>query len=95
MNLVQTDIEHLKREQCENKLLHPNMNRGDLKALKELTDNQNITIKQVDKGGAVVKWNTVDYLEEANKQLSDREVYKSLDRDTRWEISHKIQAIIE
>lgn len=39
--------------------------------------------------------NTSDYLVEAQQQLCDKKVYRALDRDPKFEITHKIQAIVE
>lgn len=71
------------------------MNKSDLKALGKLLKNQTMTVKQADKGGAAVVWNTVDYIDEANRQLRGTHVYKSLDRDPKWEISLKIQRVVD
>lgn len=79
----------------EYKLLHPNMCKNDLIALQELTNNDQISIRQADKGGAIVVWNTTDYIEEAMDQLNDTAVYRSLDRDPKFDILHKIKLIVE
>lgn len=70
------------------------MTRDELRALDELSSNPKITIKQADKGGAIVVWDTKKYIAEANRQLSDTEVYQSLDRDPKWDISKKIQSVV-
>ena len=39
-------------------------------------DDRNIIIKKADKDSCVVIWDRNDYIAEAEKQLSDEEVYK-------------------
>jgi hypothetical protein len=50
-------------------------------ALQELSTNRDIIIKPAEKGGAIVIMNTVDYINEANKQLRDFQTYRRLTRD--------------
>jgi hypothetical protein len=56
-------------------------------ALKEKDD---IVIKSTDKGSAFVVMDKVDYLEEANRQLTNERFYKKLDSDPTEEFSTKI-----
>lgn len=95
MDLVKNEVDQLKMNRAHNQLLYPNMSHDYLQALEELTNNGAITIKQADKGGVVVVWNTVDYIEEAMRQLNDTNVYVPLDRDPKWEITHKIQTTVQ
>ena len=46
---------------------------------KALADDYIIVIKRADKGSCVVVWNRMNYLLEAEKQLSDTNVYESVD----------------
>ena len=46
---------------------------------KALADDYIIVIKRADKGSCVVVWNRMNYLLEAEKQLSDTNVSKSVD----------------
>ena len=48
--------------------------------LQELKERDDIVIKSADKGSADVM-DKVDYLEEANRQLTDERFYKKLDSD--------------
>ena len=41
-----------------------------------MADDRNIVIKKADKGSCVVIWDCNDYITEAEKQLSDKAVYK-------------------
>ncbi|XP_078541431.1 uncharacterized protein LOC144826808 [Lissotriton helveticus] len=46
--------------------------------IKKLRDNKNLVIRQSDKGGNVVLWPRKMYLEEAHKQLNDRDCYRRI-----------------
>ena len=59
-------------------------------ALQELKERDDIVIKSADKGSAVVVMDKVDYLEQANRQLTDERFYKKLDSDPTEEFSTKI-----
>lgn len=48
--LVKNDIDHLKTCHTDQILLHPNMRHEELKAVKELSENNSIVIRQADKG---------------------------------------------
>jgi hypothetical protein len=49
--------------------------------LKALQHNSDITIKPADTGSATVVMNTSDYIDAAEKQLSDQRYYKKLMSD--------------
>ena len=45
-----------------------------------MTSDRSIVIKRkADKGSSIVIWDRVDYLKEANKQLSEKNVYKEVE----------------
>ena len=44
-----------------------------------MTSDRSIVIKKADKGSSIVTWDRVDYLKEANKQLSEKNVYKEVE----------------
>ena len=46
--------------------------------MRSVVDDQNLVIKKADKGSSVVVWDRNDYLMEAEKQLSDKNVYKEV-----------------
>ena len=47
-----------------------------------LKNDNTIVIKCADKGSGFVAWDREDYLKEANKQLSDEEVYEKVTIDS-------------
>ena len=46
--------------------------------MRSLADDRNLLIKKADKGSCVVVWDRNNYLMEAEKQLSDKNVYKEV-----------------
>ena len=67
-------------------LATPNRNKNNLtseekQALTSLKLNNDITIKQADKGGKVVIMNTSDYIKACENQLQDKTFYRLLDHD--------------
>lgn len=83
-----------ERDLQTQKLMEPhakNLTLGEKTALKSLKNDPHITIKQADKGGALVLMNTRDYIEEAERQLSDRQHYCPVDHDLTDDFSSRIE----
>ena len=72
--------------QVENELLeitkeptrYSHHSQTEWRAIRTLADGRSIVIKKVDKGSCVVVWDRTDYLREAEKQLSDENVYQEV-----------------
>ena len=68
--------------QVENKLfeitkeptLYSNLSQDGWRAIRALANDRSIVIKKADKGSCIVVWDRTDYLREAEKQLSDKNV---------------------
>ena len=58
--------------------------------MRSLADDRNLVIKKADKGSCVVVWDRNDFLMEAEKQLSDKNVYKEVNFNEKL-----IQGLIE
>ena len=67
-----------------------NLTPAEKGAIQDLKEKDDIVIKPADKCRAVVVMDKVDYLEEANRQLTDERFYKTLDTDPTEEFSTKI-----
>lgn len=67
-----------------------NISREERTAITELRENPNIIIKPADKGGAVVILNLHEYLQEAHRQLEDRDTYTKLNEDLNPKITKEI-----
>ncbi len=55
---------------------YKNTNKKELEAFKQHANNPNIVIRKADKGSCVVVQDTVKYLDECFKQLSDQHFYE-------------------
>ena len=55
-----------------------NLTKEELNALYNLKDDPTIIIKSANKETAVVVWGREDYLNEASKQLEDKDVYEGV-----------------
>ena len=60
-----------------------------LQQIQELKEKDDIVIKPADKGSAVVVMDKVDYLEEANRKLTDERLYKN------WTLSPRKNSAIK
>ena len=60
---------------------YSNLSSSELSALNNFKCDRNIVINEADKGSAVVVWDRGHYLEEANRQLGDRQVYEEIEVD--------------
>ena len=77
-NIRQNIIEELTKKR---RFQRNNLNARERAALIRLSNERNIVIKPVDKGGATVILNSEDYVAEALRQLDNTEYYKKVDRD--------------
>ena len=69
---------------------HNNITPAENGAIQELKERDDIVIKPADKGSAVDVMDKVDYLEEANRQLTDENILQKLDSDPTKEFSTKL-----
>ena len=58
---------------------YSNLSKEEWDAIRPLADDRNIVIKRADKGSCVVIWDRNDYVKEAEIQLSNQNVYKSVE----------------
>ena len=56
----------------------PNISKEEWEALRELVDDWSIVIKQAGKGSCVVVWCRNNYINEVNKQLEEKTLYKDI-----------------
>lgn len=78
-NLFAEDLKTIKKS-CKVRSEKHNLLPEEVRAIKELKNNQNIIIKQADKGSAVVVQSRDQYIREANRQLNNDKHYKKLDK---------------
>ena len=68
-----------------------NLSQNQLKALYDLINNTNITIKEADKGGAIVIMNTDYYLSKIQDMLNDPNNYRQISENIDRNIISKIK----
>ena len=68
-----------------------NLTKGERQALHSLQNNPEIVIKPADKGGCIVLQNTLDYIQECLRQLSDTNFYEPRDTDLTETHNTKVQ----
>ena len=73
----------------------PNLSKGEQKAMEELAKRKDIIITNADKGGAVVIMDVEKYINEANRQLSDKHNYKKLQEDPMLQHSNLVNDTID
>ena len=71
-----------------------NLTHGEREALNSLKKNKEIIIKPADKGGALVIQNTLDYILEGEKHLSNTNFYQPLDSDPTPEYTEEINQFL-
>ena len=63
----------------ERQLGYSNLSKEEWDGIRSLNDDRNIVLKRADKGSCVVIWDRNDYVQEAETQLSNQNVYKSVE----------------
>jgi len=71
-----------------------NLTKQERLAHQQLLDNPEIIIKPADKGGCIVIQNTLDYIAECERQLSDTNFYLPQDHDPTEEHNQRVSAKI-
>ena len=72
-----------------------NLNQKQAESLKQLKQNPHIIIKKADKGSAVTVMNTLDYIREGYRQLSNSNYYIELDTDPTPTFNQLVQTLID
>lgn len=71
-----------------------NLSRNETSALEQLSSRQDVFIKPADKGGAIVVMNREDYINEANRQLSNSLFYQALPNDPTSDFKSKVKEML-
>ena len=91
VNMNEINLNKIKDKKIENQ----NLTISERKSLKDLSKDKNIVTKPADKGGAIVVLNTVDYIKEAHRQLTDTKTYLKLDNDPTSQFSDNVNKVID
>ena len=73
-----SQVERKLFEIANTSLGYSNFSKEEWQAMRELANDRSIVIKKADKGSCVVVWDRSDYIAEAEKQLSDQNVYRDV-----------------
>lgn len=90
---------YLKRVRTEVSQLHtrkatPNLTPSQFKALKELASDQNLIIKNADKGSGIVLEDTCQYVRDGLEHLSDAAIYEKVASDPTQSLTEAINAYV-
>lgn len=91
------DLKNLSEEICELDLKNGpcNLTKPEKSALKSLKNDKNIIIKPADKGSATVIMNKSEYINEAQRQLSNTLHYKKLSQPVYPNVTAKVNQILD
>ena len=93
IDLAQNDLNKEKEKKKKNP--KPNLFKGEQKAMEELAKRKYIIINNADKGRAVVIMDVEKYINESNRQLSDKRNYKKLKEDPTLRHSNLVNDTID
>ena len=95
--LLQKKVSHDVDKMFENKNKHyrRNLTKQENEAIKWLADNDNLIIRNADKGGAVIVWGREKYEQEAYRQLHNTDYYLPLTSNPLEEIKEELGTILE
>ena len=88
------------RKHCNNSLInnHPtkisNIHNNEKHSLNEHAKDNSVTIKEADKGGVIVLFNTLDYINSCENRLSDTTNYKKIQPKTLKEFMSEANNLI-
>lgn len=96
INTIKKTKKIVRNNECELKLYeNDNLNHDEHHSIINLRNNQNIIIKNADKGGATVIMDKENYIFESNRQLNDDKYYKILEQPIFPENIPKIRRVLE
>ena len=90
INAVTTDFYGMQPQNPK----YNNLKKSEQLCLESLVKRSDITIKKADKGSAIVVMNTVDYIQEANSQLSDDKFYVKTPTDYTENHKNEIKKVL-
>ena len=73
-----SQVENELFEKTKEPACYSNLSQEELWAIRALADDRSIVVKKADKGSCIFVWHWADYLREAEKQLSDKNVYQEV-----------------
>ena len=94
---IELNLSRLEEEisSLDYKVRYSNLTTGERDAVYSLKNSHSITVREADKGSAVVAGDREDYFKEAKNQLDDRNVYKELKRDVEGLLEKIIKTVLK
>ena len=86
---INSDLSELQATQHRN-----NLNKAEIKALRNIRKNPNIVIKPADKGSATVIMDKQNYINEGMRQLNNNQYYKKIENPIYPETCLKVNEIL-
>lgn len=84
------ELSNLRSVSCKQNLTDP-----ERRALRKLSTDESLTIKQADKGSLIVVEDTNVYIENGRKHLNDRKVYETLPSDPTEGLATHIHSVLD
>lgn len=78
-----------------NNILGQNITKQEKEVLVRLQNNPLFVVKEADKGGNIILWSTDAYLEEARRQISNKDFYVGLPSDPTMFFKKKYDKLIQ
>ena len=88
-------IDHLSKQSLSGNNSQSNLSRNERQALRDLTDDPSIIIKEADKGGAFVIMDTTFYKTKMDKMLSNESTYKKLPQSKEGDAKKVIEKFVK
>ena len=96
LNAFVKKVNHDVEKLMDTKLsTYPNLSRGECDALKWLQNNENVVIRQADKGGATIVWGKEAYTQEALRQLMNTSYYAPLSTNPMSQVRDDLKNILD
>ena len=86
---INSDLSELQAPQHKN-----NLNKAEIKALRNIRSNPDIVIKPADKGSATVIMDKQNYINEGMRQLNDNRYYKKIENPIYPETCLKVNEVL-
>ena len=78
MKQLKGNLKKNKKKKKKKEKPYNNLTKNERKSMKELSEQEDITITKADKGGAVVIVDVKDYEKETERQLNNTKNYRKL-----------------
>ena len=74
---------------------YPNLSKLEMQALKSLSEDHTLVVKQADKGSGIVVEDTNRYIEDGLDHLADQTIYEKIDQDPTEPLAREINNFVK